>query len=263
MKSPINVDFLKTTNALKIVVFFFISFTFFYLGKHWSDGYQQLIFFTQNSDPDPNQNPNSAVSISPNFNKDFNISTLIDQEKTLTQPPPPSPPPPSPPPSDSVEKFGIVNENGTMSEEFEIGSFDPAMVDDWVNETQVEKEGSESVTKFAIKKFGLCSRGMSEYIPCLDNVEAIKKLPSTEKGERFERHCPEDGKKLNCLVPAPKGYRAPIPWPKSRDEVKISFLLFLLSIKLNGCFKVLIFDYVCVHIIELVFFFCVGVGMVQ
>lgn len=255
MKSPINVDFLKTTNALKIVVFFFITFTFFYLGKHWSDGYQQLIFFTQNSDPDPNQNPNSAVSISPNFNKNFNISTLIDQEKTLTQPPPPSPPPPSPPPSDSVEKFGIVNENGTMSEEFEIGSFDPAMVDDWVNETQVEKEGSESVTKFAIKKFGLCSRGMSEYIPCLDNVEAIKKLPSTEKGERFERHCPEDGKKLNCLVPAPKGYRAPIPWPKSRDEVKISFLLFLLSIKLNGCFKVLIFDYVCVHIIELVFFF--------
>ncbi|AES71005.2 putative S-adenosyl-L-methionine-dependent methyltransferase [Medicago truncatula] len=222
MKSPINVDFLKTTNALKIVVFFFITFTFFYLGKHWSDGYQQLIFFTQNSDPDPNQNPNSAVSISPNFNKNFNISTLIDQEKTLTQPPPPSPPPPSPPPSDSVEKFGIVNENGTMSEEFEIGSFDPAMVDDWVNETQVEKEGSESVTKFAIKKFGLCSRGMSEYIPCLDNVEAIKKLPSTEKGERFERHCPEDGKKLNCLVPAPKGYRAPIPWPKSRDEVWFS-----------------------------------------
>ncbi|CAJ2640877.1 unnamed protein product [Trifolium pratense] len=236
MKSPINLEFLRTTHALKIGAFFFISITFFYLGKHWSDGYQQLIFFTQDSDSDPNSN--HEVSISPNFNKSFNVSSLIDHndvekvpEKTLTQPspatqPPPETQPPPPPPAvdDSVEKFGIVNENGTMSEEFEVGSFDPEMVDDWVNETQVEKEGSESVTKFVIKKFGLCSRDMSEYIPCLDNVEAIKKLPSTEKGERFERHCPEEGKRLNlnCLVPAPKGYRAPIPWPKSRDEVWFS-----------------------------------------
>ncbi|GAU36383.1 hypothetical protein TSUD_151500 [Trifolium subterraneum] len=228
MKSPINLEFLRTTHALKIGAFFFISITFFYLGKHWSDGYQQLIFFTQDSDSDLNSN--HEVSISPNFNKSFNVSSLIDHndvekvpEKTLTQPPPATQPPPPPPVvvvkavDDSVEKFGIVNENGTMSEEFEVGSFDPEMVDDWVNETQVEKESSESVAKFVIKKFGLCKRDMSEYIPCLDNVEAIKKLPSTEKGERFERHCPN--KRLNCLVPAPKGYRAPIPWPKSRDEM--------------------------------------------
>lgn len=228
-----SIDILKTTHALKIVAFFFISISFFYLGKHWSDGYQQLIFFTQDSDPDPNQN--QAVSISPNYNKSFNISIPIGQnstepvsEKTLTQPPPAG---------DSVEKFGIVNENGTMSEEFEVGNFDPEMVDDWVNETQVEKEGSDSVAKFTITKFGLCSRDMSEYIPCLDNVDAIRKMPSTEKGEKFERHCPEEGKGLNCLVPAPKGYRAPIPWPKSRDEVKILSLLFLFPIKLNGCFK--------------------------
>lgn len=241
MKSPINLDFLKSTHALKIAIFFFISITFFYLGKHWSDGYQQLIFFTQDSDPDPNPNPNQAVSISPNYNKSFDISSLIDhnstepvREKALTKQQPPPPPPPT---EDSVAKFGIVNENGTMSEEFEVGEFDPGMVDDWVNETQAEKEGSESVQSFAIKKFGLCSRDMSEYIPCLDNVEAIQKLPSTEKGERFERHCPEEGKRLNCLVPAPKGYRAPIPWPKSRDEVRISSLLFFLSMKLNGFFK--------------------------
>lgn len=226
MKSPINADFLRTSHALKLVAFFFIGITFFYLGKHWSDGYQQLIFFTQDSDPDPNPNPNQAVSISPNYNKSFNISALIDQnqtelapEKTLTLPPPPPPPPPTP--KDSIEKFGIVNENGTMSEEFEVGAFDSEMVDDWVNETQVEKQGSENVPKFAIKKFGLCSRDKSEYIPCLDNVDAIQRLPSTEKGERFERHCPEKGGSLNCLVPAPKGYRSPIPWPKSRDEVKI------------------------------------------
>ncbi|XP_058787539.1 probable methyltransferase PMT11 [Vicia villosa] len=228
MKSPMNLDFLKTTHALKIAFFLFISITFFYLGKHWSDGYQQLIFFTQNSDPDPNLD--QSVSISPNFNKSFNISSLIDHNSTepvrekapTEQPPPPPPPEAAHAAQDSVEKFGIVNENGTMSDEFEVGEFDPGMVDDWVNETQVESEGSESVRDFGIKKFGLCSRDMSEYIPCLDNVEAIQKLPSTEKGERFERHCPEEGKKLNCLVPAPKGYRAPIPWPKSRDEVWFS-----------------------------------------
>ncbi|KAK4384335.1 protein DETOXIFICATION 35 [Sesamum angolense] len=51
---------------------------------------------------------------------------------------------------------------------------------------------------------------------------AIKKLNSTEKGEKFERHCPEEGKGLNCLVPAPKGYRTPIPWPRSRDEIQFA-----------------------------------------
>ena len=39
----------------------------------------------------------------------------------------------------------------------------------WVNETQVdESEGSSSDVGFGIKKFGLCPREMSEYIPCLE-----------------------------------------------------------------------------------------------
>lgn len=107
-----------------------------------------------------------------------------------------------------------------MSDEFDVGDFDPELVDNWVNETQVEtQENSASAPQFTIKKFGLCPRTMSEYIPCLDNREAIQKLKSTERGERFERHCPEKDRSLNCLVPAPKGYRSPIPWPRSRDEV--------------------------------------------
>ncbi|KAL2525828.1 putative methyltransferase PMT11 [Abeliophyllum distichum] len=65
----------------------------------------------------------------------------------------------------------------------------------------------------------MCPESMGEYIPCLDNNEAIKKLNSTQKGELFERHCPEKGKELNCLIPTPKGYRTPIHWPKSRDEM--------------------------------------------
>ncbi|KAI3744624.1 hypothetical protein L1987_57711 [Smallanthus sonchifolius] len=64
-----------------------------------------------------------------------------------------------------------------------------------------------------------CPASMRECIPCMDNVEAIKELKSTKKGEKFDRHFPEKGKGLNCLVPTPKGNKAPIPWPRSRDEV--------------------------------------------
>ncbi|MFS7925116.1 putative S-adenosyl-L-methionine-dependent methyltransferase [Helianthus anomalus] len=60
---------------------------------------------------------------------------------------------------------------------------------------------------------------MMEYIPCLDNVETVKRLKSMKKGEKFERHCPEKDKELNCFVPAPKGYKAPNPWSRSRDEM--------------------------------------------
>ncbi|KAJ7964569.1 S-adenosyl-L-methionine-dependent methyltransferases superfamily protein [Quillaja saponaria] len=189
MKPFVNGDLLKTSLILKISAVFVISVTFFYLGKNWSDGYQQLIFFS-------NTRQNPVVSMSPNYNKGFNVPSLINQnqteaipEKPLSLPSVPrsSPPPLQPP---SVKTFGIVNENGTMSGEFEIGEFNP--------------------------------ESMSEFIPCLDNEEAIRKLKSTEKGERFERHCPEEGRGLNCLVPSPKGYRTPIPWPRSRDEVWFS-----------------------------------------
>jgi hypothetical protein len=75
--------------------------------------------------------------------------------------------------------------------------------------------------KVRIGNFPACPESMREYIPCLDNDEEIKRLPSTDRGERFERHCPAKDKGLSCLVPAPKGYKVPIPWPRSRDEVSI------------------------------------------
>ncbi|KAJ8629453.1 hypothetical protein MRB53_022776 [Persea americana] len=34
-----------------------------------------------------------------------------------------------------------------------------------------------------------------------------------------ERHCPREEENLHCLIPAPKGYVTPFPWPKSRDYV--------------------------------------------
>ncbi|KAH7447690.1 hypothetical protein KP509_01G117100 [Ceratopteris richardii] len=59
--------------------------------------------------------------------------------------------------------------------------------------------------------------GAIDYIPCLDNIDAIKALPSTKHYEHRERHCPDPAP--TCLVPLPDGYRTPIPWPKSRNEV--------------------------------------------
>lgn len=117
-----------------------------------------------------------------------------------------------------------MDENGVMMDDFEVGEFDPEVVENWTaldgNQNQRQEVQTNKGRGFKIRKFPLCPDSMREYIPCLDNVEAIKKLNSTEKGERFERHCPENGKGLNCLVPAPRGYRPPILWPKSRDQVK-------------------------------------------
>lgn len=223
---------LKNPSFFKISAFVLISLTFFYLGKHWSDGYPQLIFFTETRYSPP------SVSISPNHDNPFNVSSLIEQNLTREAPEKPlssasapapapspspilnsSPPPlPSPTPSDSVERFGIVTENGTMADEFEVGDLDPEFTENWGNEIETGTDESDSV-KIRIKKFAPCPQNMREYIPCLDNVAAIKKLKSTEKGERFERHCPDSSRGLNCLVPAPKGYKMPIPWPRSRDEV--------------------------------------------
>ncbi|GKU87790.1 hypothetical protein SLEP1_g2131 [Rubroshorea leprosula] len=56
-----------------------------------------------------------------------------------------------------------------------------------------------------------------DYIPCLDNWQAIRKLPTTSHYEHRERHCPYEPP--TCLVPLPEGYRRSVKWPKSRDKV--------------------------------------------
>ncbi|KAJ4824392.1 hypothetical protein Tsubulata_026336 [Turnera subulata] len=227
MKSLTNPDLLfKNPLALKIAAFCVISITFFYLGKHWSDGYQQLIFFSSSSASSSSASASPSVSLSPNRDLSFNLTSLINQTATS---PPPQPLPPPPPPSGLDRTFGIVDGDGRMSEDFEVGEFDPEVVEDWGNRTSAEDEaegkgsggdGGDSKGKvIRIKKFELCPESMREYIPCLDNAEAIKRLNSTERGERFERHCPDKGQGLDCLVSPPKGYRQPLPWPRSRDEV--------------------------------------------
>ncbi|GKV23397.1 hypothetical protein SLEP1_g33132 [Rubroshorea leprosula] len=192
-----------------LVSLIFVSAAFFYLGKYWSDGNQQLVFFTRQV---PAVGTPAEVVLSPNLDKKFNISALINETQTQTETksvdygkaveksalsPSPSPVLPSASllPPRPYQINGIVDENGTMSDEFEVGKFDPEFVENWGNDTQIHEEKSEkSKYKFKNMKFGPCNQSMREYIPCMDNVEAIKRLKSTERGERFERHCPEVGK---------------------------------------------------------------------
>ncbi|KAK8672351.1 hypothetical protein V6N13_110723 [Hibiscus sabdariffa] len=56
-----------------------------------------------------------------------------------------------------------------------------------------------------------------DYIPCLDNFHAIKRLRSKKQMENRERHCPR--RPPTCLVPLPLDYKVPVQWPKSRDMI--------------------------------------------
>ncbi|XAR56089.1 hypothetical protein NMG60_11036411 [Bertholletia excelsa] len=67
-------------------------------------------------------------------------------------------------------------------------------------------------------KWRLCNATAGpDYIPCLDNILAIRSLRSTKHYEHRERHCPEDPP--TCLVPLPEGYQRSIKWPTSREKI--------------------------------------------
>lgn len=72
---------------------------------------------------------------------------------------------------------------------------------------------SESKSKI----FEPCESQYTDYTPCQDQRRAMT-FPRNNMIYR-ERHCPAEEEKLHCLIPAPKGYVTPFPWPKSRDYV--------------------------------------------
>ncbi|KAI4337885.1 hypothetical protein L6164_016251 [Bauhinia variegata] len=89
-----------------------------------------------------------------------------------------------------------------------------------VVESRFEKESQQSSINDGISKYDwkLCNTTAGpEYIPCLDNWKAIRKLPSIKHYQHRERHCPDEPP--ICLVPLPEGYRIPIKWPKSREKI--------------------------------------------
>ncbi|OAY67412.1 putative methyltransferase PMT1 [Ananas comosus] len=74
---------------------------------------------------------------------------------------------------------------------------------------------------FTLKTLPVCDDRLSELIPCLDRnliYQTHLKLDLSLM-EHYERHCPQPERRYNCLIPPPPGYKVPIKWPKSRDEV--------------------------------------------
>ncbi|KAF0923797.1 hypothetical protein E2562_007675 [Oryza meyeriana var. granulata] len=90
------------------------------------------------------------------------------------------------------------------------------------SEGLVDDGGGDEVAAAAEVRWETCrlGRGVSaaDYIPCLDNVKAIKALRSRHHMEHRERHCPV-APRPRCLVRMPAGYRPPVPWPLSRDMI--------------------------------------------
>uniref|UniRef100_A0A0D9XPV5 Methyltransferase n=1 Tax=Leersia perrieri TaxID=77586 RepID=A0A0D9XPV5_9ORYZ len=86
--------------------------------------------------------------------------------------------------------------------------------------TKSTPSSSSSSTTATTITWKLCNTTAgADYIPCLDNEPAIKKLKTTSHYEHRERHCPTNPP--TCLVPSPPGvgYRDPIRWPHSRDKI--------------------------------------------
>ncbi|KAL5717266.1 hypothetical protein ACHQM5_010304 [Ranunculus cassubicifolius] len=209
MKTSLN-SHGSTTVSVRLLAIALIIFAFFYLAQHWSDVRDYQPFFYNNLPP-------STTAISPS-NTTFYTAPI---SLTLSPSPSPSPSPPhqpveAPSAQPPIKRFGIVDENGLMTDDFEIGEFDPHLVEDWEIDNSQQQLHFTGISRVRVKKFPMCPITMKEYIPCLDNVN---KLKSITRGEKFERHCPKEGQSLNCLVPPPKGYKPPIPWPRSRGEV--------------------------------------------
>ncbi|KAK4798032.1 hypothetical protein SAY86_030358 [Trapa natans] len=71
------------------------------------------------------------------------------------------------------------------------------------------------------KSIPVCDMKFSELIPCLDRnlIYQLKIKVNMTLMEHYERHCPPPVRRFNCLIPPPIGYKIPIRWPESRDEV--------------------------------------------
>ncbi|GAU34616.1 hypothetical protein TSUD_15310 [Trifolium subterraneum] len=209
-----SLDILKTPSSVKIITLTLFSLTLliFLFTNYSSTTISSLTFFSPSPDsPSPDQQP---------------LPPSSDQ-----QPPPPPPPPPSrtpkppkpfiiPPLPVQQQRLGLLDENGVMTDNFTVGN-DTAADDlllNWYNNETIPVE--KDVEKFVVNKFKICGdMKMVDYIPCLDNVEEILKFSGSERGEKYERHCPQQDKGLNCMVPRPKGYKKRIRWPQSRDEI--------------------------------------------
>ncbi|KAH9312877.1 hypothetical protein KI387_027912, partial [Taxus chinensis] len=105
-----------------------------------------------------------------------------------------------------VNNFNILNNGDEKSGEAGIGGGEV-----------FSEERNDTIPK----TFPVCDSKLSELIPCLDRnlIYQLKMKLDLGLMEHYERHCPPQERRYNCLIPPPQGYKVPIPWPASRDEV--------------------------------------------
>lgn len=84
-------------------------------------------------------------------------------------------------------------------------------------EFETHQLATDDESKIETKQFESCDEQYVDYTPCQDQMRAMT-YPRENMIYR-ERHCPPEEEKLHCLVPAPKGYVTPFPWPKSLEYV--------------------------------------------
>ncbi|GAB4860738.1 hypothetical protein Ancab_035901 [Ancistrocladus abbreviatus] len=94
---------------------------------------------------------------------------------------------------------------------------DCSIITDLLFETHHGDAGTTEDLSTGVKVFKPCDDQYIDYTPCQDQSRAMT-FPRENMNYR-ERHCPPEGEKLRCLIPAPTGYVTPFPWPKSRDYV--------------------------------------------
>ncbi|KAH9621340.1 hypothetical protein KSS87_003860 [Heliosperma pusillum] len=93
--------------------------------------------------------------------------------------------------------------------------------DEEVDETSSNFTQEDGEDGRVLKSFPVCDDRHSELIPCLDRhlIYQLRLKLDLSLMEHYERHCPPQERHYNCLIPPPHGYKVPIKWPKSRDEV--------------------------------------------
>ncbi|KAF5467895.1 hypothetical protein F2P56_012103 [Juglans regia] len=206
----------RAPTFVKVTAFTILSLSIFFLFDRFSSTYPSLIF---------SLSPVTRKAPSPHSTYPLPLAT---ETPSLSSTPPPSPPFPPPKPArvDIMIRMGIVDETGVMSLDFEVGAIDESVTEEELRSTsggrEEEAEKGGGGGSFKVEKYEVCEQSMSEYVPCMDNVDVNRRLKLSDSVEKYERHCPEERKGLGCLVPRPKGYQVKIPWPRSRDEVWLS-----------------------------------------
>lgn len=124
---------------------------------------------------------------------------------------------------ESQEKSEVSNESFSAGAQSELLQETTAQNGAWSTQAAESQNEKESIQTSASKylsghSWKVCNATAGpDYIPCLDNWQAIKKLTSRSHYQHRERHCPVEPP--TCLVPLPEGYKRSIKWPTSRDKV--------------------------------------------